>query len=323
MNKLSLSFFRKAMTTVALTTMSMVLVVYGPVSATNAQAATDAQGFKTLKEKVLKEIDRQLNHYKKNRKKLDADVKNSYKESNSSIYDSFAKDIVLADGLKVKVKKFSDKIIDHLTETKERVLSTTFSNDLTVLIDKVDEQYELTRLTNVQSAVTSGVESLTSVFDRLQATRNNLQSQITKMAECVSGIDNSGDDTLNVDASTLGCDQLSLGGSEALASAEFQMSNIDVMLSTIKSILASSVTLLGSLVSTYGDLLEDIGGLDNLDKVDDLGALASDSESLSGLMGSFEAITAQLAIANSMSQEALGNLTSLGNFINVGDLSVN
>ncbi len=323
MNKLSLSFFRKAMTTVTLTTMSMVLVAYGPVSATNAQAAANTQEFKNLKGKIIKELDRQLNHYKKNRKKLDADVKNSYKESNPSIYDSFAKDIVLADGLKVKVKKFSDRIIDHLTETKERVLSTMFSNDLTVFVDKVDEQYELTRLTNVQSAVTSGVESLKSVFDRLQATRNNLQSQITKMAECVSGADNSDDDTLNVDISTLGCDQLSLGGSEALASAEFQMSNIDVMLSTIKSILASSVTLLDSLVSTYGDLLEDIGGLDNLDKVDDLGALASDSKSLSGLMGSFEAITAQLAIANSMSQEALRNLTSLGNFINVGDLSVN
>ncbi len=314
---------RRVMTTTVLIAMSIMLVAYGPVSITNAQAAANTQEFKTLKENVLKEIDRQLDYYKKNRKKLDADVQIAYTELNSNVKDSFAKNVTLADGVKVKVKKFSDRIIEHLTDFKGRVLDTVLPDDLAVLVDRVDEQYELTQLTNVQSAVTNGVESLTGVFDKLQTTRDNLQGQITKMAECVSGVDSSNDDALNVDTSTIGCNELSLGGSEAVASAEFQMSNIDIMLSTIKSVLASSVALLDGLVSTYGDLLEDIGGLDNLEDVDDLGPLAGDSKSLSGLMGSFGAITTQLAVANGMSQEVLGNLTNLGNFINVGDLTVN
>ena len=340
MNIRLFSVSRNRATATVLLLLSMLLAIYGPVSVTNAQAVADTQKFKDLKEKVLNELDRRLDNYKKTRTSLDNEIKIMNEESSFSATSDDSDTplttnktgligkFVLSDKTKGKIKQFSDEVIEKLQELRVKVEDTTSLEDLQSFASGIDEQLQLTQLVDVQAAVTNAIEGLTGVVDKVQTTFDNMRGQVNKMKECISA---NNQDT-SASTSTPNCDDFNLSSEEVIVSAESQMANIDTMASIIKSVLASSVALLTSLVSTLSSLLGNLGNLDSLGNLgsllgggslssalsgssddDNMNGLLGSGGSLSGLLGSFSAITSQLGIANGMASNAqglLGNLTS-------------
>lgn len=339
----------KKISALAFILLSLLMAAYGPMAVTNAQSAAEVAKFKELKEKTLKEIDRRLERYKKTIESLEISVKISNAESTIQIStdqaelsavkdkEGFQGRIKVADSLKDKVKSYAQKVVEQLQSLKQQVLETTTLEGLQELVNKVEDQYLLTQLTDIQGAVTKAVESLTAVVDKIETVFGNLKSQIAKMKECARGIKN-GESQMNIDvskgnanvnASAPGCNDFNWNSADLIARAESQMSNFATMASTIKTILASSLALLATLVTSFSGLLGGLGSLGSLGNLANLANIANLGDllgggglgNLSGLMSSFSAITSQLGIANNMSINALGGLGSLGGLINVGGLS--
>ena len=309
-------------TTLTLILLSILLAVYGPVSVTNAQAAVDTQKFKDLKQKANKEIDRRLDNYKKTSERLDVSITFANKE-----YGHQGK-LGLPSKLKEKVVGYTDKVIEKLVELKDKVNETTSLEELESVVDDADAQFHLTHMMDVQAAVTSAIESLTSVVDKIQTTFDGMRSQVTKMKECLSNVNNDAIETDDFyepsNVSGPACDDFNLSSKEVIASAESQMANVSTMSSTIKSVLSSSIILLTGLVATFSSLLGELGNLDDLGNLGRLLGGGGDSSSalssvgsLSGLMGSFGAIASQLGIANGMAGNTQGMLSNLTSYISI------
>lgn len=348
--RIALSFMtHKKLTAFAFVSLSLLMAAYAPMSITNAQSAAETAKFKELKEKTLKEIERRLEKYKSTMESLEINVKISNAESTIKIStdqaelsavkdkDGFDGRIKLSETLKDKVQKFMEKVVEQLTGLKDKVLSATSLENLQTLVNKVEDQYLLTQLTDVQGAVTNAIESLTGVVDKIETVFGNLKSQIAKMKDCARGIKSGEgsanasvkDGNVNINASAPGCDDFNWNSADLISKAESQMGNFATMASTIKTILASSIVLLTTLVSSFSGILGGLGSLGslgnlaNLANIGDLGNLLGGGGglgNLSGLMSSFSAITSQLGIANGMSINALGGLGNLGSLINVGGL---
>lgn len=326
---------RNRITTIALVILSGLLAIYGPVSVTNAQAAVDTQKFKETKAKALTEIERRLDNYKKNRKGLGVDAKiiNTYSiaTDNGEVaapYEGLAEGkLKFPNKIKEKIKKISDIVIEKLESLEDRVKNTTSLEDLDPLVESVDEQYQLTQLTDIQSAVTNSIESLSGVIDRIQTTVNNMRGQVTKMQECISGIksDIEANADVAVDSLAPGCDNFNLSSNEVIVSAESQLANIEAMTSTMKSAVSSSIYLMTSLASTFSGLLSKDGSLGSLDKLGtllegdgDINTLLGSENSKAGrFMISFRAITSQLGIANNTAGNTRGLLGNLTSYISV------
>lgn len=330
---------------------SLLLAAYAPMaSIAGAQAAGDSLKLQQLKQKAGQELDRRIANLEQTLKQLEVDVhldneglQASASGKNGSASATVNKDGVNAtaegkngsaslsagqDGLNVaievtpqikdKVKQLIQKFIEKLKSMKDRVENSSQLSDMQSLGKSIDSQFGLDQLTNVQGTVTKAIESLTSVFDKLKSTKDDLQSQITKLKDCAAGIKsgegsidiNASDGNVNVKASAPGCDDLDINSSEIVDSAQSQLDNISTIMSTISSILASSIALVTSLISSVTGLMGGLGNLNSLGDVSNLSSLGN----ISGLLSSFTALTSQLGIAGDMAGSASGLLGNLSNF---------
>lgn len=335
---------KNMMTTIMLILLSMLMVAYAPMaSVSHAESAVETQKLSALQEKAMTEIDRRITKFQKTLDSLNTDATVSNDDSstnatgdkgNTSITldkNGLTTSVELSPATKDKVKQYLQKTIDQLKATRQKVKDAPTLKNMQTLGQNLDAQYQLTQLTDVQASVTSAIESMTGVFDKLQATAADLQSQITKVQECTQGIA-SGEAKVNVkaeksdvsiDASAPGCDDFNTSSGEIAASSQAQMDSIKTIMTTISSVLMSSVALLTTLVSTFSSMagglgsLDSLGNLGNLGSITDLGSMTSSLGNISGLMSSFSAITSQLDIAGGMSSGASGDLSSLMNLINI------
>lgn len=331
---------------------SLLLVAYAPMtSIAGAQAAADTQKLKDMKQKAQQEIDRRLTNLQETLKKLEVDVhldKEGFEASKSGENGSSSVsvnkdgasanvegkngstatanigedganfDLEISPQLKEKVKELIEKFIEKLKGMKEKVLDTSKLTDMQSLGKGLDSQFNLDQLTNIQGTVSKSIESLTSVFDKLKSTKNDLQSQVTKLKECLNGV-KSGDGTVDanvkdgkasVKATAPGCDDIDINSEQVVDSAQSQLDNISTIMTTIGSVLSSAIAIVTTLVSSLSGITGGLGDLGSLGDVSNLSSLGN----LSGIMSSFTGLTSQLDILNGLSGNAgglLGNLSNL------------
>lgn len=324
-----------------LVALSLVLSVYGPMVTYTQAQAVEAGKVQELKDKALGELNRRISNYKKTLESLEVDAKvdKSGAKTSGSGEDlgkfdfklgknGFEGSVALADGIKDKTKQFLQKIIESLTAMVSKVKEASSLADVQSLTKNIDAQFNLDQLTQVQAAVTQAVDSMTGVLDSLKNSFNGVQSRVTQMKDCVSGL-KSGDTSANVSASKNGvkadCGSLTLDSAETAKNAQGQLDSLSSITTTIASILASAVTLIMSLMTSFTGLAGGLGGLGSLGNLGNLSSMLSGGGlsnltgslgSITGLLGSFSAISSQLDLANGMSGNAFNSLSSLTGLLN-------
>lgn len=362
---------KKFVVSILLVLMSLLLAAYGPMaSISNAQSAIDLSKFQTLKDKALDELERRLNNYDQAVKNLKVNVELDNTKFSASVSTTGStsspspspsqtpatgtelagldKLIELPSTLQDKVLQFMEKIMENLTGMKDKIEGLSSSDPSSLgkmesFAKNIDTQFGINQLTQVQATVTQALESMTGVLDSLKTSLSGMQSQVTKIKECVKGIAQNGSFSASGNVSNQGasgsvsgegCEGVNLDSEGVANQAQSQLDNISTITSTISSILLSSITLLTALVSQFGNLsgglgsLGSLGNLANLGNLTDLGgalggggnlgslsSLASSAGGISGLLGSFNAISSQLDLANGMSGNAFNNLGSLGSLL--------
>jgi hypothetical protein len=321
--------------------LSILLVAYGPMSSYSyAQSASDGK-MQELKQKALTEIDRRIASYKKSLESIKADVsisKDDAKPNGQPIngnvitftYDEtgIKGTVALPTTLQNKVKQYMETMIKQLESLKEKVNDATTLKKVQGLAQNVDAQFDLDQVTQVQTTVTQSIESMTGVLDNLKSAYNKLQGQVDQIKDCIRGAEVSA--SASSDGSSVSCDDFNTGNPDVVNKAQSDLDRLSMTITTISTIVGSSVTLLSSLVSQYGGTLgelgnlSDVGNLSNISNLlgsangtDGLKNLTESAGSMTGLLGSFTAITSQLDIAGFMSSDTLGRLSGLSDLINL------
>src|SRR5207253_302228 len=77
------------------------------------------------------------------------------------------------------------KAIEKLTALKTEVQATSSLGDVQAKAKEFDQEFKQIAQANVQAAVTKSIDSMTQVLDRLQVAGDNLQTQVTKLKQCI------------------------------------------------------------------------------------------------------------------------------------------
>lgn len=332
MRRLLLGRMQLKISNMVMIMLSVIVAASGPGSVVNAQAAADTQRFTQLKSETLREIERRLDNYRQTRESLRdevqiSDAAPSIGTTSGTVDDETNKKLKLASDLKQKVNAFTNNIIEQLQSLQQKTNDVATADELQDVVNKVNEQYALAQLIDVQATVTNAVESLTAVVDTTELTYDNLNSQINKIRDCLSDSGDSAvgiirsDDAVSLNASAPRCNEFNLSSNDVIVSAESQMSNIATMTLTIKSVLASSLVLLDDLVERLDGLLADLddeaGSLEIVEKLSSIENVSDriGENNLTGLMSSFEAITSQLGVVNGMSANVQSFMARLSEYI--------
>ena len=306
-----------------------LLAAAGPMaSISNAQSAIDTSQFNTLKQKVVDELTRRIEQYKKTVQSLNVDVSvdKDGAKANASSSDSSASVTANKDGLsanvelptdmKDKVQAFMQKVLDSLTGMLEKVSSMTPNStvspspssspsgsgsaldQLKSLAGNLDSQFGLDQLTQVQAAVTQAIDSMKGVFDNLKSAANGLKGQLTGLKSCVNGLKD-GSTTAEGTVSTsdgvkVNCGEFNTSSDDVASNAQSQLDNVTTVMTTISSMLLSSVTLLISLVSQFSSLTGGLGSLGSLGNLGNLSSMLSGGD-ISSLTGSLGSVTGMMS----------------------------
>jgi hypothetical protein len=314
--------------------LSLLLAAYSPmVSITSAQQAVDLTHLQDLKQKALSELDRRIASYNKtlSTMKIDLTANNTGLNTTVTAGDGSTKKLSLTNDYKTQVKQYLQKVVDELTQLKEKITNTTDLTNMQQLGQNVDNQFGLDQLTNVQSAATQAVQSMTGVFGKLQTAFDNVKSRVTQLKECLksqfgSVADDTHTPTPSPSGSAANCDEFQNQSTDSATQADSSMQVLSTIMSTIGNIIASAISLLLSLFTSFTGMLGglgSLGSLGNLGNMANLGSLGSLTSgagglgNITGLLSSFTAITQQLDITNGMSGNAFGSLSSLGSLIGI------
>lgn len=198
---------KQLITSAVIMIISAIMVAYAPMASVSTAQAVNDNALSSMKDKALEELQRRIDSYTKTLKSMDVNVQiskdgtsttvssdrgttsttankdgvSSSSESANGSSSSFRMgknglegDIKLPADLKDKVKQFMEKIIEGLTGMVDKVKEAASLEDMQKLAENIDTQFELNQLTQVASAVTQAVSSITGVLENLKTTFNNL-----------------------------------------------------------------------------------------------------------------------------------------------------
>lgn len=173
--------------------------------------------------------------------------------------------------IKDKLKAANQKAIDKLEEMKEKVEDANKLEDLQAKAKEFDQAFKEIAIANIQASVTKSIDSMTKVLDRLQVAKENLQSQVTKIKECLQGIDveanaKAGDGTVegSFSASAPDCEDLNVqaNSGDAAASLQEKLDAAENTMETIRTFLSSTISLVSELkTGSYTNTLSSFQGI--------------------------------------------------------------
>lgn len=186
--------------------------------------------------------------------------------------------------LKQKLQQSNEKAIERLKDLKAEIAATASLNDLELKAKAFDQQFKEIATANVQATVTKSIDSQTKVLDRLQLAANAIQTQVTKLKECVEGVSVTADGSADassasgsINASAPGCTSLNVDANSGDAGASLQatLDEIKSSLKTIRSFLSSSISLVAQLKEgNYSGTIKSFQGISS--QVDIVASLSAD-----------------------------------------------
>lgn len=166
--------------------------------------------------------------------------------------------ISVPDTLKDKLKAANQKAIDKLEDLKEKVQEASKLEDLKEKAQEFDQAFKEIAIATVQATVTKSIDSMTQVLDRLQVAANNLESQVTKLKECLQSGEfdaeahvEDGTVSGSFNASAPGCEDLNVAANSGdnAASLQEKLDSAESTMQTIRSFLSSTIALVSELKS--------------------------------------------------------------------------
>lgn len=171
---------------------------------------------------------------------------------------AIAGSISVPEDLKNKLKAANQKAIDKLEELRTKVEETNKLEDIKAKAQEFDQAFKEIAIANVQATVTKSIDSMTQVLDRLQIAANNLQSQVTKIKEClqsgeidVNASAQNGNASGSINASAPECSELNVAANsgDSAASLQEKLDSAKSTMQTIRSFLSSTISLVGEFKS--------------------------------------------------------------------------
>jgi|GEM_PF-6085076 len=222
---------------------------------------------------------------------LRADAKTSSGGDYSISVDAngIASSLSVPNELKKKLQEANDKAIAKLKDLKAKVDAADTVEKAKAVAKEFDEKFEDFAVAHVQARVTKTIDTLTKVLDGLRLVAAKIQTQVTKVKECIQGV-KSGEGSANVGlnanglsvaASAPGCDDLNveLHRDDIAASLQSKLDEAKSTMQTIRSFLSSSIGLIAQLKDgNFSGTLTSFNGIsDQLDIVLELSANVKDS----------------------------------------------
>ena len=280
--------------------LSVLLAAYNPMALTSSAEAITESYVKTIKDKVVKELDQRISSLNKDLTKLKSKSMVTTTETTTIGQDSLTSTVALGTDVVSKAVASTESMIKQLTDLKTKATDATTVEQIQKLALAVDGQFLIDTVTGTYNKVMVAISSATAAFGKIKSTQASLKA---KVDACTTSVESG---TASAD-----CPGASTSSVSKVSSAKSQMDGLTSIMSTIGSILMTVLPMILSLATSLIGMASSFGGIANLGSTSDLSSIGG---GLSNVTQSLTSIVSQLGLSNGLSgnaQSVLGTVTSL------------